>query len=123
MQRCFAPSRNSIAEQREVVLAGPHGAVLSELFRMFKNLEHMQPSQLIGFAQSIDWAVIDYDTKLVVVHELNNAITTLREKHDLEPIDDGLPGDPGTPFRTIKTIVLTPSPHCEGAHRGEARTA
>jgi hypothetical protein len=107
-------------DEREAVLAGPHGAVLSELFRMLKNLEHMQPSQLIGYAQSINWAVIDYDTKLVVVHELNNAITTLREKHDLEPIDDGLPGDPDTPFRAIKTIVLTHFPSTRGRPPGRS---
>jgi hypothetical protein len=108
-------------EEREVVLAGPHGAVLNELFRMIVNLKHMQPAQLIGYAQLIDWAAIDYNAKLVVVHELNSAITAYREKCGLEPIDDGLPSDPDTPFRTIKAIVLTPSPHCEGAHRGEAR--
>ena len=108
-------------EEREAVLAGPHSAVLSELFRMFKNLEHLRPAQLIGFTQSIDWTAIDYDTKLVVVHEINNAITAFREKRGLELIDDSLPGQIDTRFRTIKAIVLTPSPHCEGAHRGGAR--
>jgi hypothetical protein len=108
-------------EEREAVLVGPHGSVLSELFRMFANLKHVQPAQLIGFISAIDWAAIDYTTKLTVVHELNNAITAFREKRGLEPIDDNLPGDPETPFRTIKAIVLTPSPHCEGAHRGGAR--
>jgi hypothetical protein len=39
----------------------------------------------------------------------------IREKHGLVPIDDGLPGEPETPFHT------TPSPHDEGAHCGEAR--
>jgi hypothetical protein len=112
------------AEERAAVLVGPHGAVLSELLRMFKNLQHCQPSQLIGFVRSIDWALIDYATKLVVVHEINIAISAIREKHNLVPIDDGLPDQPDqpeTPFRTIKAIVLTTSPQCEGAHRGEAR--
>jgi hypothetical protein len=110
-------------EQRDLVLAGPHGAVLAELFRMFSNLKHVQPTQLIGFVRSIDWAVIDYDTKLVVVHEINSAITTFREKHGLEPIDDALPGNPDTPFRTIKaSLFASPvSPRDEGAHRGAAR--
>jgi hypothetical protein len=108
-------------EERETVLAGPHGSVLNELFRMITNLTHMQPAQLIGYVQSIDWTAIDYDTKLVVIHECNNAITALRVKHDLEPIDDNLPNEPDTPFRTIKAIVLTAFPHHEGAHRGEAR--
>jgi len=108
-------------EQRDAVLVGPHGAVLSELFRMFSNLKHVQPAQLIGLVHSIDWASIDYNTKLTVIHEINTAITAFRVKRGLEPIDDNLPGDPDTAFRTIKAIVLTASPHCEGAHRGEAR--
>jgi hypothetical protein len=93
-------------EQRDLVLAGPHGAVLAELFRMFmfKNLQHVQPSQLIGLVGSIDWAVIDADTKLVTLHELNAAITRLREKHNMEPIDDTVSSE--TPFRTIKAILF-----------------
>jgi hypothetical protein len=67
-------------EQREAVLAGPHGVALSELFRMFENLRHAQPSQLSGFARSINWSTIDYDTKLVVVHELNTAIAAFRKR-------------------------------------------
>ena len=107
-------------EQREAVLAGPHGAVLAELFRMVKNLQHVQPAQLIGLARSIDWAAIDADTKLVTLHELNAAITRFREKRGLEPIDDTVSDEP--PFRTIKAILFPASPHCEGAHRGAARS-
>jgi hypothetical protein len=102
-------------DERAAVLAGPHGIVLAELFRMFANLKQVQPAQLIGFARSVDWAAIDYNTKLVVVHELNNAITAFRIKHGLPEFDDGLPGEPDTPFRTIKMIVLMTSPHSEGA--------
>jgi hypothetical protein len=95
-------------KQREAALAGPHGPVLSELFRMFKNLEHLRPAQLIGYTQSIDWSSIDYATKLTVVHEIDNAITAFRVKRGLEPIDDNLPGQPDTPFRTIKAILFPP---------------
>jgi hypothetical protein len=101
------------------VLAGPHGAALGELFRMFENLRYLQPAQLIGFVRSIDWASIDYATRLVVVHELNRAITAFREARGLPSIDDGLP-ETETPFRTIRAIVLS-APLYEGAHRGEAR--
>jgi hypothetical protein len=65
--------------------------------------------------------VIDYETKLTVIHEINAAIVKLRVTHGLVPIDDNLPGEPDTPFRKIKAIVLTSSPHHEGAHRGAAR--
>jgi hypothetical protein len=95
-------------EERETALAGPHAAVLSELFRMFKNLAHVRPSQLIGFIRSVDWTAVDYETRMVVVHELDNAITKFREKQGKDPIDDNLPGEPDTPFRTIKAIVFPP---------------
>ena len=95
-------------EQRDAVLTGPCGAELSELFRMLSNLKHVQPAQLIGFVRSIDWASIDYGTKLVAVHEINNSITALRVKRDLEPIDDPLPGEPEGPFRQLKAILFPP---------------
>jgi hypothetical protein len=91
-------------EQRDLVLAGPHGAVLSELFRMLDNLQHVQPAQLIGLARSIDWAAIDTDTKLTMLHEINSSITKFREKRGLEPIDDTVSDEP--PFRTIKAILF-----------------
>jgi len=106
-------------EEREAVLAGPHSVVLGELFRMFKNLQHVRPAQLLGFARSIDWAAIDADTKLVTLNEINAAITRLRDKHNMEPIDDTVSDEP--PFRMIKAIMFPASPHCEGAHRGAAR--
>ena len=95
-------------EEREAVLAGPHGAVLSELFRMLKNLQHVSPTQLVGFTCSIDWASIDYSTRLTVLHEINTSITALRVKRDLEPIDDPLPGEPEGPFRQLKAMLFPP---------------
>jgi hypothetical protein len=92
-------------EERDAVLAGPHGATLAELFRMFKNLQHVQPAQLIGLARSIDWAVIDTNTKLVTLHEFNAVVTKLREKRNPEePIDDTVSDEP--PFRTLKAILF-----------------
>jgi hypothetical protein len=105
-------------EERDAVLVGPYAVTLAELFRMFANLKHVQPAHLIEFISAIDWAAIDYQTRLTVLHELNTTITKFREKRGLEPIDDALPGDPDTPFRTIKAMLF---PSNEGAHRGAAR--
>src|SRR5262245_61850480 len=102
-------------EEREAVCAGPHGATLAELFRMLANLQHVAPAQLIGLVQSIDWAAIDYSTRLVVLHEINHSIPTLRTKRGLDPIDDNLPGEPETPYRQLKAILFPPPQ--EGAHR------
>ena len=104
-------------EEREAALAGPHGAMLSELFRMLANLQHVQPSQLIGYVNAIDWTVIPYDTRLVVLHEVNSSVTAIRVKRGLEPIDDGVgaPGEPETPFRQLKTLLFPPNGAPTGA--------
>jgi hypothetical protein len=95
-------------EEREAALAGPYAATLGELFRMFANLNCVRPAQLIGFIGAIDWAAIDYQTRLTVLHEVNSAITAYREKRGVEPLDDNLPGEPDTPFRAIKAILFPP---------------
>jgi hypothetical protein len=107
--------KNFHREEREAVLAGPHGAVLSELFRMFANIQHVTPAQLVGFVQSINWANVDYAVRLTVLHEINNAITAFRVERDMEPIDDPLLGEPESPFRLIKIILFPPNGAPTGA--------
>jgi hypothetical protein len=94
--------------ERDAALAGPHGAMLSELLRMVGTLEHAKPAQLVGFMRSIDWGFIDYDTRLNVLHELNIAIVTFREKHGLAPFDDGASDEPTTPFLQTRALLLFP---------------
>src|SRR5262249_3184659 len=92
-------------EEREVVLAGPHAAVLNELFRAFANIECVKPVQLVGFIGAVDWAAIDYQTRLTILHEVNSAITKFREKRGLDPIDDPLEGMPRNAFQIIRGII------------------
>src|SRR5215831_13449553 len=81
-------------EEREAVLAGPYATTLVELFRMFSNIEHVKPAQLVGFIGAIDWGSVDFQTRLTVLHEVNTAITKFRESRKLDPFDDPLPGAP-----------------------------
>ena len=92
-------------EEREAVLTGPHGAVLVELFRMLDHLQFARPTQVIGIVNAIDWAAIDFNTRLVVLHEVNAAVMKHREKQGLEPIDDPLPGSSDNVFRVIRQII------------------
>ena len=96
-------------DEKAAVLAGPYARTLSELFRMFANIECVQPSQLVGFIGAIDWSAIDHQTRLTVLHELNTVITKLREKRGLAPIDDPLPGQPDNAFRIIKKLFEFPA--------------
>jgi len=97
-------------EERDAVLAGPHSATLGELFRMFANLKHVQPAQLIGFIGAIDWAAIDYQTRLTVLHEVNTAITAWRSRQKLDPFDDPLEAAPPNAFQIIREIFTKVSP-------------
>ena len=105
-------------EEREAVLAGPHATTLGTLFQMFANIECVRPAQLVGFIGAIHWSAIDYQTRLTVLHELNTAITKVREKRGLEPIDDPLPRQPDSPFRIIKAILF---PHVADVAPAEAQ--
>jgi hypothetical protein len=102
-------------EQRDEALAKYPSLV--ELFRLFRNLQHAQPVQVLGLAAAIDWSVIDYATRLTVLHEFNTRVTAFREKRGLEPIDDGVgaPGEPETPFRQLKTLLFPPNGAPTGA--------
>jgi hypothetical protein len=95
-------------EERDAALAGPHGRLLAEVFRMFANLRNVQPSQLIGFMGSTEWATIDYGTRLIVLHELNTAIIRFREKRGMTPFDDDLADEPTTPSLIIRELILHP---------------
>jgi hypothetical protein len=92
-------------ERLEQSLCGLHGDVLERLILQLKNLQSAR--ELIGFIEAQDWAALDANTRLIALHEINAAITTLRERNGLVPIDDPLPGAPENAFRIIKTIMIS----------------
>ena len=58
--------------------------------------------------QDLQKAVLE-QTRLTVLHELNTAITKVREKRGLEPISDPLQGAPFNAFQRIRTIMFPAS--------------
>jgi hypothetical protein len=90
-------------EQLEEALCGLHRDALERLMLQLKNLQSAR--ELIGFIEAQNWAVIDADTRFTGLHEINAAITALRERNGLAPIDDPLPSAPENAFRIIKTIM------------------
>jgi len=101
--------KNFHREERDAVLAGPHGAVLSELFRLLENLQFAR--ELISAIEAVDWAAIDTNTRLIVLHEVNAAITRWRERAGQGPIDDALPGQPLRAYQLAKKIIKNFPPH------------
>ena len=59
---------------------------------------------------------VSYDVRLTILHELNTAITRLREQQGMPPFDDRVPGERDNVFRRIKHILLFAAP--PGAHPG-----
>lgn len=96
-------------EQLADALAGPNGALVSELMTLLDRLELSSAAALLDFVRRCDWSCVSWDTRLTVLHEINNRITRMRECHGLPPFDDPLPGQPDNVFRIVRAI-LTPSP-------------
>jgi hypothetical protein len=92
-------------EELEQVFAGPHGPMVERLMFMLEVLKLGSAPLLLAYVRGIDWSPIDYTTRLVVLHEINIAITHLRERNGLSPFDDGIPGDRPNVFQTIRGIV------------------
>jgi hypothetical protein len=105
-------------EQLKDALAGMHGAVLERLMKQLKDLHSARA--LVDFIAAQDWTVIDFDTRLIALHQINTAITALRERRGLTPIDDPLPGQPENVFRIIKAIISSFPPNA-GNHTEEVR--
>jgi len=91
------------AEQLEAALAGVHADVMSRLMAELKHLRSAR--ELIDFIAAQNWSVVSYDDRAVALHEINRAITALRERHNMSPFDDGMPGDRPNVFQSIRGIV------------------
>jgi hypothetical protein len=96
-------------EELEEALAGPHGPMIERLMFILSTLSRDSAPLLLGYVRGVDWSSVNYETRLTVLHEINNYITRMRERHGLPPIDDPLPGQPDTVFRIVRAI-LSPSP-------------
>jgi hypothetical protein len=90
------------AEQLEEALASMHGAVLARLMEELKDLRSVR--ELVDFIAAQDWSAVDANTRFTALHEINNAITKLRQHENLTSIDDPLPGHSENAFRIIKRI-------------------
>jgi hypothetical protein len=99
------------AEQLDDALAGTHGATIVELLALLDQLELSSAAVLLDFMRPSD---CDYDTRLTVLHQINQTITRLRERNGMAAIDDPLPGQPDNVYRRIKQNVRR-------AARGEYR--
>jgi len=93
------------ADQLTEALAGLHRDVMQRLMAQLKDLRTAH--ELVTFIEAQDWSTVDADTRLVALHQINNAICKLRERLGQEPIDDALWGEPLRAFRLIRKIITS----------------
>jgi len=103
-------------EQLEEALADVHADVMSRLMAQLKDLHSAR--ELVDFIAAQDWSVVDTDTRFTALHEINIAITKLRERNGQERISDPLPGAPQNAFRIIKNLFKSFPPRA--GERAEA---
>jgi hypothetical protein len=94
--------RNWHHEQLKQTLAGPHGTAVAQVMATLKHMTPDSAPALISLMRDFDWEQMSADVRLVVLHEINQAITRLRERAGLAPIDDPLPGQRLNAFLLIK---------------------
>ena len=92
-------------EQLEEALSGVHRDVLERVMAQLKNLKSAR--ELVNAMAAEDWSVVDADTRLIVLHEINVAIAKLRSSSDLPPINDPLPGQPDNAYRLIRRLFTS----------------
>ena len=95
-------------EQLEEALADVHADVMSRLMAQLEELRSARA--LVDFIAAQDWESVDADTRAIALFEINRAITALRERQKLPPINDALPGKPLTAFQIIREIITKVSP-------------
>jgi hypothetical protein len=104
-------------QQLDAVLAGPHGAAVAQVIKFLKGMGPQSAPALIALLHEHNWSQMEADVRLVVLHEINTAITKLRERNGLAPINDALPDQPLTAFQIIRSIITSFPLHCGEASR------
>ena len=89
-------------EQLDEVLAGPHGAAVALVVGFLNGMGPQSAPALIALLDQHDWSRIDHNVRYVLLHEINQTITRVRERAGLAPIDDPLPGQRMNAFLRIR---------------------
>jgi hypothetical protein len=105
-------------DEREAVLAGPHGAMFERLLYILKNLRPQSAPLLLGYIRGVDLSTVGYPTRLVMLHEIGRAIAALRERNGLAPFNDALPGEREHVFSVIKQHLFPAQAAPPGAEPG-----
>jgi len=79
-------SRRYHAEQLEQAFAEIHSDVMKRLMAQLEDLRSARA--LVDFIAAQDWEFVEADTRAIALFEINRAVTALRERQKLPPIND-----------------------------------
>jgi hypothetical protein len=93
------------AERVRQLLEGPYGKPAHELVVFLGTMKLADEAALIELIKRAPWRTADADTRFEILALVNAAITTLRERTGLPPIDDALPDQEPTAFLVIRELL------------------
>jgi hypothetical protein len=89
-------------QQVEELRAGPYAGAVQELAGFLEGMCLTSGGDLIELVRRGPWRDVDPDTRFQVLRLIDAALMQLRERHDLPPFDDALPGEAPTVFQIIR---------------------
>ena len=89
-------------EQTEKLLAGPYATAAQELADFLAAMTMPSGPALLELVRRGPWHDADGNTRFEVLRLIDGALAHLRERHDLPPFDDALPGESPTVFELIR---------------------
>jgi hypothetical protein len=87
------------------LLAGPQGDAVRALVRFLDGITFEQAPTLVEFIAASKLRTTDADIRFEILHLIDWAIASLREKQGLPPFDDALPGERLTAFQIIRGLL------------------
>ena len=115
---CFATGTDGTAQSVKPFLAGPHGVMFERLSYLLKSLELRSATVLLAFVRGIDWTIVPNQTRLIVLHEIDRAVTDLCTVMASPCSMMAFLASVTAPSVTIRQTSVS---RASGAARGEAR--
>ena len=83
-------------------LEGAHGSAIEKLIVFLDSVTLDNSRRVIKFVRDGKWQKAHKDIRFLVLRLVDAKLVALREKLDLPPFDDPLPGFPPTPFQILR---------------------
>lgn len=87
------------------MLEGPYAVAIQTLIDFLETLTLPQEARLVNFVKAGPWQTAPKDVRFLVLRLIDAKLIALREKQELPPFDDALPGEPLTAFQQIRDFI------------------